>query len=142
MCIMKFLKMQVVLIACLVVLAGCAVAPRVGLWEAPKRYTKNDVFNAIVLAGVDHGLHLTIKDKDLGIVSFWFRAGDGEGALNFQLSEEAGQIVVRTSSAYGGILAIAGELENNIRIIYKSIYEKLNINDVAEKNLQIKILND
>jgi ABC-type sulfate transport system permease component len=49
---------------------------------------------------------------------------------------------VRTSSAYGGILAIAGELENNIRIIYKSIYEKLNINDVAEKNLQIKILND
>jgi len=135
-------KMGLCFLLSLFIIGGCAIAPRVGLWDAPKRFTKNEVFGAVVQAGLDHGLHLTTKDKDLGIVAFRFRAGKAEGSLNFQLKEEAGQIKVRTSTVYGGDIAIAGELENNIRIIHKSIFSNLNITDPLEKNVKIEILNN
>ncbi len=36
-------------------LAACAVAPRFSTWDGPRNFTKDQVFNAALQAGIDNG---------------------------------------------------------------------------------------
>lgn len=119
-------------------LAACAVTPRTSTWEGPKHLTKQDVYQASLQAGTEMGWRTTASDKESGTMSFSKNVGNGQMTLNVSVTKPKDIVNVRTTSNYGGGLAIAGLHEEYIKNFHVMLFRKLNITDPSQRNIAIR----
>jgi hypothetical protein len=121
----------------MLLLASCAITPRVATWQAPTRFTQKEVFNAALQAGSEQSLQLAASDREAGTMAFRKKVGDGEMTLSVTIKDVTGVIQVRTIASYGGGLAIHGLHEEFIRNFHTLLFRNLGISDANERNINI-----
>ena len=130
-------KSSFVVLCLTLLLAACAVAPRTATWDSPKRFTKNQVFNAAMQAGAEIGMQVTSSSKEAGTISMSQRVGDGTMYLNTVIRQEGSIVNVKTTASYGGGLAIRGLHEEKINNLYVVMFRNLNITKQDERSVRI-----
>lgn len=120
-----------------IILSGCQVAPRVSMWNAPNRFTAQQVFTAAVQAGQSAGMQLSASDRESGTVSFRKMSGDVEVILNVTIKQVSDRVHVSTTASLGGV-AIGPLAEEYIKNFHVFLFRALGITDAAERNIDIQ----
>lgn len=136
----SFIKVISSILIAAVVLAACAMTPRVSSWESPQGFTKEQVFNAAIQAGGQNGMKTTASDRESGTMSFSKAIGEGDMILSAQIAEANGIVNVQTTGNFAGRIALAGLHEEVITNFHVLLFRNLKISDPAAKNVRIEVL--
>ena len=130
---------NLIIVTIVLSLAACAVAPRFSTWDGPKNFTKDQVFNAALQAGIDNGMKTVLSDRQSGTISLVKGIGGGEMALSVRLVDTDGIVRVKTSANFHGeSIAFQGLHEEIINNFHVYLFQALNI-DVKENMSNVRI---
>jgi hypothetical protein len=137
----------VFVILSLLFLAACTFTPRVSVWDAPKRFTQNQVFNAGLQAGAQLGWQLTSSSKDAGTMSFRSPLGMQELVLSATVKTASKNKVQVSTTAHistdpKGVMFAAGTGQHEIYInnFHEMLFRNLGITNTSEQNISIQAL--
>lgn len=133
------IKISIIITMVALSLIACAFAPRFSTWDGPKNFTKDQVFNAALQAGIDNGMKTILSDQQSGTITFAKGIGRSEMALSVRLLNVDEIIRVKTSANFhGDDIAFQGLHEEIINNFHVYLFQALNI-DVKENLSNVKV---